>query len=272
VLAAFLSVLADLEWPAVVGVTGLAWAIAAMVEWLAWQPGMVWPGQRRYKPIRPAPPATESPVQPSASPEPPPVVYAEPPAEEQTPEPLYEPEPSPPVEEPVAEEPAPTAEQELVGAGLVPPAEPEPTGDREPRERRSWLTPMRRRPSGTDSEPPREEREPETVEERRHPRPRAVEIPPPAPEPTASPPPAPEETSVVRMSSRRAPEPQQWNLWDLESIARQEARSHPARRDEWSYLFVHLRQFADAEGTLPSEFDALVRESFGEMLEARNLV
>jgi hypothetical protein len=276
VLAAFLSVLADLEWPAVVGVTALAWAIAAMVEWLAWQPGMAWPGQRRYRAI-PTPPGTEPPVQPSAPPEPRTVVYAEPFAEEPTPEPVHEPEPSPPVEELVVEEPAAPPEPEPVGAGLVPPADPEPPTpavDREPRERRSWLPPMRRRPSGTDSERPPEEPEPETVEEPQQPQLRAVEAPSPAPEP-AAPAPAPpdsEEASVVRMSSRRAPEPQQWNLWDLESIARQEARSHPARRDEWSYLFVHLRQFADAQGTLPSEFDALVRESFGEMLEARNLV
>jgi hypothetical protein len=303
-----------------------------MVEWLAWQPGLAWPGQRRYRMIRQAPPAIEPPMPPPAPPEPPPIVHAEPPGEESNPEPLYEPDSSPPPEatepepvapptsepvtsepvppaepepisapasepvapeavpstepgpiaaepapaaepEPAVEEPARPARQEPVGAGLVPPgndrepeadAGPQPTGPR-----RSWLPQIKRRPPATEPEP----QKPETVEEPRQRQLRALDAAPPPEGQVAAAPPAPEEeTSVVRMSSRRAPEPQRWNLWDLESIARQEARSHPARRAEWSYLFVHLRQFADAEGTLPSEFDGLVREAFGEMLEARNLV
>ena len=36
---------------------------------------------------------------------------------------------------------------------------------------------------------------------------------------------------------RGATEPREWNLWDLERIAREESREHPERRDEWSYLF-----------------------------------
>jgi hypothetical protein len=56
-------------------------------------------------------------------------------------------------------------------------------------------------------------------------------------------------------------------LWDLERLAREETRDHPERRDEWGYLFLHLRQFADANGALPEEFDGLVRESFGGLLE-----
>jgi hypothetical protein len=61
--------------------------------------------------------------------------------------------------------------------------------------------------------------------------------------------------------------PRQWNLWDLERLAREEAVDHPELRDEWSYLFLHLRQFAHADGSLPAEFDPLVRESFGGLLE-----
>ena len=66
---------------------------------------------------------------------------------------------------------------------------------------------------------------------------------------------------------RQSTEPREWNLWDLETLAREQARLEPERREEWSYLFVHLRQFANARGRLPSEFDGLVRESFGELLE-----
>jgi hypothetical protein len=61
--------------------------------------------------------------------------------------------------------------------------------------------------------------------------------------------------------------PRSWNLWDLERLARAEVRTQPDRRDEWAYLFLHLRQFASADGSLPTEFDGLVRESFAGLLE-----
>jgi hypothetical protein len=34
-----------------------------------------------------------------------------------------------------------------------------------------------------------------------------------------------------------------------------------------SYLFLHLRRFANADGVLPAEFDGLVRDAFGGLLE-----
>jgi hypothetical protein len=77
---------------------------------------------------------------------------------------------------------------------------------------------------------------------------------------------APADPTVVEFRPR-ATEPRRWNLWDLERIARAEGREHPERREEWSYLFLHLRQFAHADGSLPPEFDGLVRESFAGMLE-----
>ncbi len=61
--------------------------------------------------------------------------------------------------------------------------------------------------------------------------------------------------------------PREWNLWELERLARASAQRYPERAQEWAYLFVHLRQFAQTDGVLPREFDALVRESFGELLE-----
>jgi hypothetical protein len=69
------------------------------------------------------------------------------------------------------------------------------------------------------------------------------------------------------------PEPQpppparEWNIWDLERRAREQA-GNAARDEEWSALFTHLRVFANTDGTLPKEFDGLVRESFGELIEA----
>jgi hypothetical protein len=93
-------------------------------------------------------------------------------------------------------------------------------------------------------------------------------VPAPPPEPTPPPPAQPEapESPVVAFRPRTTV-PRSWNLWDLERIAREGVRTEPERRDEWAYLFLNLRQFASADGTLPTEFDGLVRESFGGLLE-----
>jgi hypothetical protein len=77
-------------------------------------------------------------------------------------------------------------------------------------------------------------------------------------------------TGVVDLRTRVTAQPRQLNLWDLERLAREELqREHPDRFEALSYLFVHLRQFATPDGSLPVEFDALVRESFGDLLEQR---
>jgi hypothetical protein len=76
---------------------------------------------------------------------------------------------------------------------------------------------------------------------------------PPAPSPPSAPP---------------APPPaREWNLWDLERRAREQAVDAP-RAEEWSALFTNLRVFASPDGVLPKEFDKLVRESFPELIEA----
>ena len=72
---------------------------------------------------------------------------------------------------------------------------------------------------------------------------------------------------MIDLRTRVTAQPRRWNLWDLERRARMEAGRDPLRYEEWSYLFVHLRQFATPDGSLPLEFDGLVRESFGELLD-----
>jgi len=91
-------------------------------------------------------------------------------------------------------------------------------------------------------------------------------LPTPRPEPELAPPPVPSPSSVVAFPQRTF-QPQSWNLWDLERIARAETKDHPERRDEFAYLFLHLREFATADGSLPTDFDGLVRESFAGLLE-----
>jgi hypothetical protein len=74
-------------------------------------------------------------------------------------------------------------------------------------------------------------------------------------------------SDVVDLRTRATVAPRRWNLWDLERRARDEQQRDPDRYEEWSYLFVHLRRFATPDGSLPTEFDGLVRESFGDLLE-----
>jgi hypothetical protein len=74
-------------------------------------------------------------------------------------------------------------------------------------------------------------------------------------------------SGVVDLRTRVTGQPRRWNLWDLERRAREEAESDPVRYEEWSFLFVYLRQFATPDGSLPTEFDGLVRESFGDLLD-----
>lgn len=101
-----------------------------------------------------------------------------------------------------------------------------------------------------------------------------LEAPAPAQEPAA----APSRPRFLQRPSRAAAPPvppapsppspvKEWNIWDLERRAREQAGNAP-RDEEWSALFTHLRPYANADGTLPKEFDDLVRESFGQLIEA----
>jgi len=66
---------------------------------------------------------------------------------------------------------------------------------------------------------------------------------------------------------RIAASTKEWNIWDIERSVRAEGPSNPDRVEEWNMLLLNLRQYASPEGTLPPDFDELVRESFGEILE-----
>jgi outer membrane biosynthesis protein TonB len=125
-----------------------------------------------------------------------------------------------------------------------------------------------------ETEPPMEPEPPSP------PRPplRPVPSPPPEPAPPQQPstqPPAaaasarPAASQVVDMRMRVTAQPRRWNLWELERRAHEEVNRDPARFEEWSYLFIHLRQFAAPDGSLPTEFDRLVRDSFADLLHPR---
>jgi len=135
-----------------------------------------------------------------------------------------------PREEPVAErEPEPELEPEPVVE-----AEPEPEPERPP----LVVVPA-----------PEPEPEPEPV---------------PGPEPEPEPEPVPAAAAVVPIGVGAAP--RQWNVWDLERLAREHAGADAARDEERTFLLLYLRDYADAGGELPLDFDGLVRDSFGDLV------
>ena len=62
--------------------------------------------------------------------------------------------------------------------------------------------------------------------------------------------------------------PRQWNLWELERVARDAAGEDTTRDEELGFTLMYLREFASPDGLLPVDFDALVRETFGELVGA----
>jgi hypothetical protein len=63
-------------------------------------------------------------------------------------------------------------------------------------------------------------------------------------------------------------EPREWNLWELERVARESVTDDVAKNEERAYLLIYLREFAGPDGTLPADFDGLVRDAFGDLLRA----
>jgi hypothetical protein len=62
--------------------------------------------------------------------------------------------------------------------------------------------------------------------------------------------------------------PREWNLWELERVAREHTTDDVAKNEERAYLLIYLREFAGPDGTLPADFDGLVRDAFGDLLHA----
>lgn len=150
------------------------------------------------------------------------------------------------VDEPADLEPAPTHEYSSRPPDVVRPQSSVETREAEP-----------------SSEPePEQTREPE--------RPRIVAVPALPPEPELEPESEvePEEPDRVVAFLPANESPREWNLWELERAARDHGGDDVARNEERSYLLMYLREFAGPDGTLPADFDALVRESFGDVLHS----
>jgi len=112
------------------------------------------------------------------------------------------------------------------------------------------------------------EPEPEPEQTRETERPRIVAVPalPPEPVPEFEAEAAERDRVVAFLPANDSP--REWNLWELERAARDHGGDDVARNEERSYLLMYLREFAGPDGTLPADFDALVRESFGDVLHS----
>jgi hypothetical protein len=109
-----------------------------------------------------------------------------------------------------------------------------------------------------------------TVESRAGPEPepepsRIAAVPSPPPEPESEREPEPVPARVVAFIPANEG-PREWNLWELERAARDHASHDVVRNEERSYLLMYLREFAGPDGILPTDFDGLVRDAFGDVL------
>ena len=126
-------------------------------------------------------------------------------------------------------------------------------------------------------EQPEHEPEPEptpvTVAEEPAPEPEPVRalqsVPEPEPElePESELEPEPDAAEVVPIGIGAGP--RQWNLWDLERLTREASGTDFALDEERTFLLMYLREFAGPDGSLPVDFDGLVRDSFGELVGVR---
>ena len=97
------------------------------------------------------------------------------------------------------------------------------------------------------------------------PKARPMRQPAPQAAPSAPPPPRPPEPELeAEPAPAVSGPPREWNVWELQRAVRDAADDD--RHQERSALLIHLREFANADGDLPLEFDGLVRESFGPLL------
>ncbi len=97
----------------------------------------------------------------------------------------------------------------------------------------------------------------------------AVPPPPPAPAPSPPPPePAPEpEPEPEPPVAAPVVEPRRWNVFHLDSRAREVARADPARGEELMALLLHLRSHGNANGDLAVELDGFIRDAFSDLID-----
>jgi len=95
------------------------------------------------------------------------------------------------------------------------------------------------------------------------PSPPLAEAEPPKPEIPVTPTPPPPEPKPV------APRLGGWNINELDTLVTANGDAHPEQVKEWHAYLFFLRDHASVDGDLPGQFDSLVEEVFGALLEPR---
>jgi len=85
---------------------------------------------------------------------------------------------------------------------------------------------------------------------------------PPQPKPEPGPEPEPEPVAAPAPSVAGGA----WNVVALERLVAERASEFPERAEEWRTYLFFLREHASPEGVLPPSFDALVDETFRELV------
>jgi hypothetical protein len=251
-LSAFISVVALATWLAelsralVIVTIAAALAVAWTIEWLAWRETRLRLSQARAEEVDEVEEALwEEPVEaPVAEPAPPERSWFA----------LRRTASKHEQEEPAREAPRVPVAPVVEGRARVMPAKTGPTETTDEVESAE--------PAVSEREPAAPEEAPPSVispDTERTPLRSVPPPPPPAPERV------PEERAPVVNLTARTRGPRMWNLWELERLAREEFQGEALEQSR--YLFIHLRPFARADGSLPLEFDELVRDSFGSLLE-----
>ena len=83
----------------------------------------------------------------------------------------------------------------------------------------------------------------------------------PAPEPEPEPVPTPEPVP------ERITRPGAWNVDDLERAVAAQPGASAEQAEEWSTYLFFLREHASSDGALPPQFDGLVEDVFGQVVD-----
>jgi hypothetical protein len=57
-----------------------------------------------------------------------------------------------------------------------------------------------------------------------------------------------------------------YNLLALERLVDEHGREYPEKAEEWSSYLFFLREHAASDGRVPARFDALIQDTFAELV------
>lgn len=75
------------------------------------------------------------------------------------------------------------------------------------------------------------------------------------------------EPPLLPAVARPGDELRRWRLDDLEDLLARHGREFPERLDEWHFTLLYLGDYTDVDGVLSADFDHLVWDVFGDLLE-----